>query len=208
MMSPRETNVSRGRHVIAQSPACIGVLLLAAACGSSPAPRASIQPNATRAPVPSTVLAGQRPVLHSPPTGPGDTIPPEPVYGSRRADASTRTDVAAARSDRHNPALNDYLKGLDLRDVWLKTIPAQPGRTEEVTQVFFDLRKTPYSGPLDLFSVRAGGGELKGVVKGMTMPIVNIQKGSVVGLELDAIDPAVFTPDDPSLLPSSVPSGD
>ncbi|MDQ1435027.1 MAG: hypothetical protein QOF59_1843, partial [Actinomycetota bacterium] len=54
----------------------------------------------------------------------------------------------------------------------------------------------------------AGGGELRGTVKGMTMPIVRIQKGNVVGLELDAIDPAVFTPDDPSLVPSSVPSGD
>jgi uncharacterized protein (DUF488 family) len=104
--------------------------------------------------------------------------------------------------------LNEFLKGLDLRDVWLTTIPAQPGRSEEVTQVYFDLRKNPYSGPLDLFSVRAGGGELKGAVKGMTMPIVVIKQGSVVGLELDAIDPAVFTPDDPSLVPSSVPSGD
>jgi hypothetical protein len=135
-------------------------------------------------------------------------MPPEPVYGSRRADASSSADVAAARSDRHNPELNDFLKGLDLRDVWLNTIPAQPGRTEEVTQVFFDLRKAPYSGRLVLFSVRAGGGELRGTVKGMTMPIVRIQKGNVVGLELDAIDPAVFTPDDPSLLPTSVPSGD
>jgi hypothetical protein len=195
--------------VSAQLPLCSGLLLLAAACGSSPASRASIQPSGTRALVPSTVLARQRAVLHSPPTGPGDTIPPEPVYGARRADASTSRDVAAARSDRHNPALNEFLKGLDLRDVWLTTIPAQPGRTEEVTQVYFDLRKSPYSGALDLFSVRAGGGELKGAVKSLTMPIVDIQRGTVVGLELDAgSDPAAFTPDDPSLVPSSVPSGD
>jgi hypothetical protein len=130
------------------------------------------------------------------------------VYGSRRADASSSADVAAARSDPHNPNLNKFLEGLDLRDVWLDTIPAQAGRTNEVTRVYFDLRKTPYSGRLILFSVRAGGGELRGSVKGMTMPIVLIQQGSVVGLELDAIDPAVFTPDDPSLVPSSVPSGD
>jgi hypothetical protein len=195
--------------VLAQLPFCSGLLLLAAACGSSPAPRASTQPSGTRAPVPSTVLTGQRPVLHSPPTGPGDTIPPEPVYGSRRADASTSADVAAARSDPHNPALNEFLKGFDLRDVWLTTIPAQPGRTEEVTQVYFDLRKSPYSGPLDLFSVRAGGGELKGAVKSLTMPIVDIQRGTVVALELDAgSDPAAFTPDDLSLVPSSAPSGD
>jgi hypothetical protein len=133
------------------------------------------------------------------------------VYGSRRADASTSADVDAARSDPHNPTLNKILKALDLRDVWLTTIPAQPGRTDEVTQVYFDLRKRPYSGPLDLFSVRAGGGELKGTVKSLTMPIVEIRKGSVVGLELDAgLNPAAFsfTPDDPSLMPSSVPSGD
>ncbi len=194
--------------MFARFPACIGLALLAAACGSSPAPRASVQANTTRAPTPTSVLAGERPVFPSPPTGPGDTAPPEPVYGSQRADASSSADVAAARSDRHNPALNDFLKGLDLRDVWLKTIPARSGRTEEVTQVFFDLRKAPYSGPLVLFSIRPGGGDLRGAVKGLTMPIVRIQKGSVVGLELDAFDPAVFTPDDPSLLPSSVPSGD
>jgi hypothetical protein len=135
-------------------------------------------------------------------------MPPEPVYGSRRADASSSVEVAAARSDRHNPALNDFLDGLDPRDVWLRTTPAEPGRTGAMTQIFFDLRKAPYSGPLVLFSVRAGGGELRGVVKGMTMPIVSIQNGSVVGLELDAIDPAVFTPDNPSVVPSSVPSGD
>ncbi|MCU1466090.1 MAG: hypothetical protein JWM72_2018, partial [Actinomycetia bacterium] len=123
------------------------------------------------------------------------------MYGSRRADASSSADVGAARTDPHNPELNDVLKGLDLRDVWLDTIPAQPGRTNEMTRVYFDLRKAPYSGRLVLFSVRAGGGELRGTVKGMTLPIVVIQRGSVIGLELDASDPAVFTPDNPSLLP-------
>jgi uncharacterized protein (DUF488 family) len=107
----------------------------------------------------------------------------------------------------HNPALNAFLERLDLRDVWLTTIPAEAGRSEEVTRVYFDLRKSPYSGPLDLFSVRAGGGELPGTVKSLRMPIVNIQEGRVVGLELDAgSDPAAFTPDDPSLVPSSVAS--
>jgi hypothetical protein len=133
-------------------------------------------------------------------------MPPEPVYGSRQADAGSSADVAAARSDRHNPRLNEFLKTLDLHDVWLRTIPAQRGRSEAVLQVYFDLRKAPYSGPLVLFSVRPGGGALKGTVKGLTMPTVNIEKGNVVGLEIT--DPAVFTPDDPSSLPSSVPSGD
>jgi hypothetical protein len=181
---------------------CSGLLLLAAACGSK-APAASIPTSGTRAVVPSTVLASP------PPTGPGDTTPPEPVYGARRADAGTSADVAAARSDRHNPALNEFLARLDLRDVWLTTIPAQAGRSKEVTQVYFDLRKNPYSGPLDLFSVRAGGGELHGTVKSLRTPIVIIQEGRVVGLELDAgLDPEAFTPDDPSLVPSSVASDD
>jgi hypothetical protein len=77
-----------------------------------------------------------------------------------------------------------------------------------VTRVFFDMRNAPYSGPLVLFSVRPGGGELRGTVKGLTVATVRIEKGSVVGLEVDASDPAVFTPDDPSAVPSSVPSGD
>jgi hypothetical protein len=128
------------------------------------------------------------------------------VYGSTHADASSSADVAAAATDRHNPDFNGFLKALDPQHVWLKTIPAEPGRTEEVTEVYFDLRSAPYSGPLVLFSVRAGGGELRGTVKGLTLATVNIQKGRVVGLEMN--DSAVFTPDDPSAVPSSVPSGD
>jgi hypothetical protein len=135
-------------------------------------------------------------------------VPAAPVWGSSRADSTpgASKDVSAASSDRHNPGLNKFLEALDLHDVWLTTIPAEPGRTEEVSQVFFDLRKAPYAGRLVLFSVRAGGGELAGTVKDLTLATVNIQKGSVVGLELN--DPAVFTPDDPSAVPSSVPSGD
>jgi hypothetical protein len=43
-------------------------------------------------------------------------------------------------------------------------------------------------------------------VQGLTLVTVRLRKGSVVGLEMN--DPAVFTPDDPSAIPSSVPSGD
>jgi len=135
---------------------------------------------------------------------------PAVAWGSSPASSTpgASTAVSAARNDPHNPRLNEVLKGLDLHHVWLDTIPAQRGRTEEVTRVFFDMRNAPYSGPLVLFSVRAGGGELRGTVKGLTVATVRIEKGRVVGLEVDASDPAVFTPDDPSAVPSSVPSAD
>jgi hypothetical protein len=132
------------------------------------------------------------------------------VWGSTRADSkpgSAKT-VSAATSDRHNPRLNVVLERLDLHHVWMRIIPAETGRSEAETEVYFDLSDAPYSGPLVLFSVRAGGGQLKGTVKGLTLPMVRVEKGRTVGLELDASDPAVFTPDDPSAVPSSVASGD
>ena len=135
-------------------------------------------------------------------------MPPAPVYGSTRADtmpASTK-DVAAARSDPHNPALNEFLRALDVQHVFLKTTPAEPGGAEAVTAVYFDVKKAPYSGPLVLFSVRPGGGELRGRVTNLTLVTVLIRNANVVGLELN--DPAAFTPDDPAAVPSSVPTTD
>ncbi len=136
----------------------------------------------------------------------GDTAPPEPVYGAKRVGASSNADVAAAVTDPHNPELDGVLARLDRQNVWLDTTPPQPGRTDTLTTMYFDLRSAPYSGRLDLFSVRVGGGEVEGTVQGLTLVTVRLRKGSVVGLEMN--DPAVFTPDDPSAIPSSVPSGD
>jgi hypothetical protein len=183
--------------------AAVGFLLLATACGSSGVSAGtSTEPPTTTATNPPTILAPP------PPTGPGDTAPVEPRYGTTRADTSPESSktATAAMSDPHNPQLDDAINRLGLHNVWMETVPTQPGRDNEYTRVYFDLRDAPYSGPLVLFSVRPGGGELKGTVKGLTLPMVIVEKGKVVGLELDASDPAVFTPDDPSLVPSSAQS--
>jgi hypothetical protein len=194
--------------VFVRSIVCIGFVGLVTACGSSAGPSVEASPNATdaRESPPSTVTFPHI-ILPSPPAS-GDPAPAEPVYGSTRADRTpgSSAEVLAARTDPHNPELNKVLGALDLQHVFLRTTPAEPGGSEAWTDIYFDLKKAPYAGRLTLFAVRPGGRAIKGTVSNFTLVTVRLERGAVVGLEMN--DDAMFTPDNPADIPSSVPSGD
>src|SRR5207302_11255713 len=133
-----------------KAPLLIAIVVVVAGCGGSSGKAAvgaasSAPVTAPPKPTPPTVPVARRPPVS------GDTVPEAPVWGSARADATpgSSSDVLAATSDPHNPTLNDFLKALDRKHVWLRTIPGQSSGTD-VRQVFFDMKAKPYSGPLVL----------------------------------------------------------